>query len=553
MRVVPPQDMVTYLECLGALEQRARVAAVAPISPVPHRSIPTARLSPSRHGPLRRTAWTEFLRWIRSLAERVAAACRNWVRTLSLLTVLLVVVGTTSLSAAQAPEDRAGVATRTARTPAHPGSRSVIDAEPVRLWALERQLDPLERDRVSRPPMVIMIREPDWRLLVALIVSYGALGSLSLVMFMRSRIGGRVGAAVAAVPRRVIRRLCRKPTHISEVRTESSAATMTGPTTANEPPVYRSTHSDEDPSDPLINCWLERLDTSLRLKGARSLPDQVWSTDLRSHRGNVRSRNEDFALGFRFHAHDVVVLADGCGGVPCGFQASRIAACAAVVNLVNHLPVTNSDAAACEDALSRAFVFASAKLADASSIYAPPGNEQPLLQTTLLIAVASATRLTMGYIGDGGAVVVRPEDGTEERLLQPMKADGGAPNVLAAVLGPQMIGEPLINTVERRAGDFLLMGTDGIWDFVPESFSKQFMREAVVRGGRVGETLDAALELLAGHQDDLGHVCTDNLTLAVVAPDRSAPRFGPRFWAATPPTSPSVNEAVGAQEEALPC
>lgn len=510
MRVVPPQDMVAYLEHLGALEQHARAAAVVPVSPAPARPIP-APTSASR-GNRRGSSTGSLFRRLKSVvADWTARVLRGWMLKMCALMLLILIV---------APSPTA--------------------AQP---W------DYRELMLVSRAPTLITTRDPEEWLLVALIVGYGALGGLSLVLFMRSRIAGKARAVVTAVPGRVIRRLCRKRADSAEGLAESP-----GPA-SDEPPAYRSTRSDDDPSDPLVDCWLERLDATLRLKGAKTLPEQVWSTDFRSHRGNVRSRNEDFALGFRFHAHDVIVMADGCGGVPCGFQASRIAACAAAVLLVSRLPVNATNAAVCEDALREAFASASAKLADATHIYqsTPLGNQQALLQTTLLIAVASQACLTIGYIGDGGAVLIRPTDGTEESVLQPMKAVGGSPNILGAVLGPQMIGEPSINTIQRSHGDLLLMGTDGIWDYVAESFSKQFVREAVVRGGRIGEALESALGLLADHKDEQGYVCADNLTLAVVAPDRTVPRFGSRYWAASAvPPSPSADPApVAATEEAI--
>ncbi len=553
MRVVPPPDMVAYLERLGALEQRARAAAVAPVSPAPAWSSSAAAPCPSRRHLSRGLVASELGRWIAALTNRAAAACREWVRAMvSALTMLLVIVAATTPSAAQEQENKPGASTKVATMPARPASRPAIDAVPLGLWSVEREVDRLELDRGLRQPILLVIPESDWRLLAGLVVGYGALGCLSLVAFMRSRIGEKVGAAVAKAPRRVFRLFCRKPTCATEVQTGAPAA-RNEPASAGEPPVYRSTRSDDDPSDPLINCWLERLDASLRLKGAAMLPDQTWSTDLRGHRGNVRSRNEDFALGFRFHEHDVVLVADGCGGVPCGFQASRIAACAAAVKLVEGLPGTATDPTASEDAMRKAFTFASAQLADAARLYAAPDDERVRLQTTLLVAAASSSSLTIAYIGDGGAVLVRPDEGTETRVLLPMKEAGGAPNILAAVLGPQTLGEPSINTIERRAGDLLLIGTDGIWDFVPESFSKQFMREAVMRGGRVGETLDAALALLAGHQDELGHVCTDNLTLAVVAPDRCAPKFGPGYWAAAAVPSVPAADARAVEEVVVPC
>jgi serine/threonine protein phosphatase PrpC len=316
--------------------------------------------------------------------------------------------------------------------------------------------------------------------------------------------------------------------------------------------IYRATQSEDDASDPLINCWLERLDASVRLSGGLALPHSAWSSDLRSRRGNVRSTNEDFGIGFQVHDLHVVLIADGCGGVPYGFQASRIAVCAAAAKVVDGLTVPIDDASR-ESAVRGAFAFAAEKLADAARIYALADDGQSLLQTTLIIAVASTSSFTLGYIGDGGAVLVRPRDGTETHVLTPMKAENGVPNVLAAVLGPQILGGPAVMTFQRQPGDLLVMGTDGVWDFVPGSFSKQLMREIMLRHGRVGDALDAALDLLAGHQDDLGHVCSDNLTLAVLAPGGERPRFGPGYWKVAAQAGPAPVTTPIHEQEGVPC
>ena len=60
------------------------------------------------------------------------------------------------------------------------------------------------------------------------------------------------------------------------------------------------------------------------------------------------------------------------------------------------------------------------------------------LRTTLIVIVGLKDVFVWGYIGDGGALVVR-RSGAIEHLLVPQKADPAIANVLAASLGPPIV------------------------------------------------------------------------------------------------------------------
>lgn len=517
MRVVPPPEMVAYLAGIGALEQRARAAAVLPPVAATHPAgrVPGRALSGAGALGLGRSIGSViFMRieaWMRDSAKGVTALFRGWFHAIASAISL---------------------------------SLLVLVLAPTALQATARDSTDLHG------PIGVIAPDTDWRLIGALLVGYSLLGGMLLVHITRSRFGRKCSTAVKRTYERLF---CRQ--HDRDVANQTPKDPEQPPATEHVStglPVlaFQSTMSPEDALDPIVSLWFELLDSTLRLHGAMAPPDAAWSTAIRSHRGNVRTRNEDFAIAFSIDKLDVVLAADGCGGVPCGFQASRIASCAGAVDLVRQLATSNQTAVAREKVVYEAFNFAVGQLASAAQAYPQGDEDRSLLQTTLMIALASPDEITFGYIGDGGAVLLRARDGTEVHVLKPMKADGCALNVLAAVLGPQMLGEPRVQTIRRQIGDLLLLGSDGVWDFVPELFAKQVVRELVARGGKTVEALDVVLSALAEHTDELGYVCSDNLTLGIVDVDRSAPKFGEGFW--RPRVHPIVRDAP-VEKVPLPC
>jgi len=170
----------------------------------------------------------------------------------------------------------------------------------------------------------------------------------------------------------------------------------------------------------------------------------------------AREVNEDYACAFELEdqvANDrlhCMLVADGCGGHAGGREASCLAVRAASQTLIQRadLPV--------EERVRVAFENASTALIEAGKSW--PENS---LRTTLIVVVATKSAYYCGWIGDGGIDVHRG-NGQWEALLKAHKS--GAQNLLAASLGPDLVGEPSFAKHARKAGDRLYLGSDGVFE-----------------------------------------------------------------------------------------
>lgn len=102
--------------------------------------------------------------------------------------------------------------------------------------------------------------------------------------------------------------------------------------------------------------------------------------------------------------------------------------------------------------------------------------------------------------------------------------------MLAASLGPAMQGEPVVGKMPRLPGDFLLVGTDGVFDRVDRSFSKDVLRGVIQHNGDLQKVLELILYELAELQDAAGYICDDNMTLGLMC-DGLQPKLSAGFWA----------------------
>jgi len=277
------------------------------------------------------------------------------------------------------------------------------------------------------------------------------------------------------------------------------------------------------------------------------VPEGRWTLGLATIKGNVRSENQDYGLCFSIDDHDVVVVADGCGGVPHGQRAAYLAVLSATAS------VTRTFGMASKRSMPDAQGTAAKALLDASHRLAIEGDKMNVshcrggLRTTLIVVIAGGQGIGYAYIGDGGACVVRAS-GDVEYFLTPQKADPSALNVLAASLGPTMEGEPQGGLIQRSPGDVVIVGTDGVFDRVDQAFPKEVLRGCIALQGDLQAVAEQVVDELAAFQDDAGYVCDDNLTLALMG-NGSAPRLPHGFWNSDP--SVSVNKvASGDQYEA---
>lgn len=265
-------------------------------------------------------------------------------------------------------------------------------------------------------------------------------------------------------------------------------------------------------------------------------PDGPWTMGLATGKGNVRSENQDFGLAFRLDdGHDVLIVADGLGGVPMGGCAARIASATAAASVLHTYGMaTRLHTPHVRVAAAKAITEAAQRLAvegDKRNLFDLRGG----LRTTLIVLIGNKQEIGYAYIGDGGGCVVRAS-GEIERFLVPQKADDLGMNVLAASLGPTTDGEFVAGTIKRAAGDLVLVGSDGVFDRIGPEFPKDVLRGCIQSRGDLQATAHDIIEELAAFKDNLGYVCDDNLTLGLMG-DGTSPRLAQGFWSTTPPSN----------------
>lgn len=272
-----------------------------------------------------------------------------------------------------------------------------------------------------------------------------------------------------------------------------------------------------------------------------TLPSGNWGIGLATNKGNVRSENQDYGLCFKIDGHDVLIVADGCGGVPHGQRAAYLAAVSAAVSVVRAYGMTRRwRSPHVKDVAARAIMDAAHRLAvegDKLNITDVRGG----LRTTLIVVVGNKREVGFAYIGDGGGCVVR-SNGDVNRFLDPQKAGDFAMNVLAASLGPLMEGEPVSGVMKREAGDLLIVGTDGVFDRVETTFPKDVLRGCIQYKGNLQKTAEHIVDELASFKDAAGFICDDNLTLGIMG-DGTNPKLSQCFWSLTDETQTSAPES----------
>lgn len=248
------------------------------------------------------------------------------------------------------------------------------------------------------------------------------------------------------------------------------------------------------------------------------MPSKPWSLGLSSSTGPVRERNEDYGIAFRLVGRgpdvDVVVLADGLGGAKHGAEAAFVAVRAASEAVIRRLSASiRRDRDDLRAAVTHSFEAAAAavRLAAESNGLA----EEGCFQTTLIVVSASKQNVAWAHIGDGLGVLVGATSDPHHWLV-PQKADPSRPNVLSACLGPRLLGNPRIGTLNRSKGDLIVVGTDGVADFVSPEFPNEVARCAADRAGSLESTSQAVIEMMAGQSDEDGPLCSDNLTIGLL-------------------------------------
>jgi serine/threonine protein phosphatase PrpC len=254
-----------------------------------------------------------------------------------------------------------------------------------------------------------------------------------------------------------------------------------------------------------------------------------WRLGIHSTKGNVRSENQDFGWAFELNDYQLLLIADGCGGVPFGRDASRIAVENCSMEIFRQLL---NDRSAVGLAIERGFEAASNALVSR-------GNELGLtklesgLRTTLIVAIGTTSQFDWGYIGDGALRVISAS-GEQFECMEAHRANPMITNVLGASLGPTIHGQACFGSRKREPGDVLLAGTDGVFDRVDDRFSRDLMRMAIFSKGDLMLAARESVEQLANITDANSRtfVCDDNLTLALMMDGRH-PDLRPEFWQVT--------------------
>ena len=252
---------------------------------------------------------------------------------------------------------------------------------------------------------------------------------------------------------------------------------------------------------------------------ARSCP-RWWGLGVASVVGPVRTENQDQAVAWDQGQFRIIVVADGMGGLPRGKEAATTATRRVARHLAAQIVDGNMLSRPLE-VISECFNVAAGALRITTGI---TGNGDGL-RTTLIVVVLTPQAMFWGYIGDGGCWVYR-QDGTIDNILTGHK-DPDAPNVLLASLGPKVEGYPEIGSTGRCPGDVVFVGSDGVFDRIPDAaeFSASVVDAARDHfNGDMQRTVDEVARQLSEARDTDGTpICDDNLTLVVAVPDNEAP------------------------------
>ncbi|MBT8467320.1 MAG: protein phosphatase 2C domain-containing protein [Deltaproteobacteria bacterium] len=281
-------------------------------------------------------------------------------------------------------------------------------------------------------------------------------------------------------------------------------------------------HEQVDPLDQIVRARDAEDETT---SGPRPGPTATtcprwWGLGLASIVGPVRTENQDHAIAWDQGPFRVIVVGDGMGGLPRGKEAAT----AATRRVARHLAGHIADGSMLDrplEIIRECFSVAAGALRITTGIT----GDVTGLRTTLIVVVLTSQAIYWGYIGDGGLWVYR-QDGTIDNILTGHK-DPDAPNVLFASLGPTVQGYPEIGSTGRCSGDVVFVGSDGVFDRIPDpgEFSASVVDAARDHfNGDLQRTVDEVARQLSEAKDTDGTpICDDNLTLAVAVPDNEAP------------------------------
>ena len=226
-------------------------------------------------------------------------------------------------------------------------------------------------------------------------------------------------------------------------------------------------------------------------------------TTCKTDTGRQRRDNEDSA----FARAPVFVVADGMGGAQAGEVASRIA----VEAFEQGLPDSGSP----EERLAERVREANAQIYERSR--ADRGRAG--MGTTLTAAYVDDTHVAIAHVGDSRAYLFR--DGSLQRLTQDhslvdelvrrgklteeQAAEHPQRSIITRALGPEPDVEVDTWTYPARAGDVILLCSDGLTSMISEERVKTILAEH--------DNLDAAADALIREANEAGG--RDNITVVL--------------------------------------
>jgi PPM family protein phosphatase len=228
---------------------------------------------------------------------------------------------------------------------------------------------------------------------------------------------------------------------------------------------------------------------------------------VRSDVGPVRGNNEDAV----FASPRLVAVADGVGGAAAGEVASRL-----VIDALGHLDKTRLDGPL-EEALAAAVATGNERI----GFIAECRPEKAGMSTTLTAVALGDEGYVLANVGDSRTYLLR--DGALTRLSRDdsyvqMLLDRGAINpdearrhpqrslVVEALDGDPDRRPPVVTNAPARAGDRLLLCSDGLTDYVDDEAIAAVLRDGA--RDEVAERL-VAMALDAGARDNVSVVVAD--------------------------------------------
>lgn len=243
----------------------------------------------------------------------------------------------------------------------------------------------------------------------------------------------------------------------------------------------------------------------------------------RTHRGNVRKRNEDSCyIPDGKGPDDLIIVADGMGGYNAGDVASQMGVQVAcnIISAARNL----SPAPTLEYAVRWAYNEANRAILE----YAGTNEFYQGMGTTMTLACREGSRWVIGNTGDSRAYLIRGSEVrqvTIDHSLVQLMVDRGRMtaeearvhpyrNVITRSIGADSFAGADIFRLDAQAGDVLLLCSDGLSNYVGEQdillciasggsldgAAEEMLKLALERGG--SDNITAVLARMMGGDDD---------------------------------------------------